>query len=243
MLKAAIDRILNLAEPNLVNLGDETYTDKDLHRIPFELTARPLQVHTLTAILDYITSGCDEQEDDINRKFVIHVENQKTVRLYHELNSDKVRECLLEACVEPSCFPFGRWLNVEDFIIQMQSHFVDSWAVDSLIQLVSNIVDENSVTTTDDGKTQQVTARSGIALVKKEDVPNPIDLAPYRTFNEIEQPESSFVFRIRKGDKGIEAALFTADGNAWINDAIIGIRDWFAQEIPVELRDEVIILA
>ena len=243
MLKAMIDRILDLAEPHVINIGCEAYTDKKLNHIPYELTASPLQVHTLTAILDYIISGCDEQEDDINRKFVIHVENQKIVRLYHELNSDKVRECLLEAGIEPSRFPFGHWLNVEDFIIQMQSHFVNNWAVDALIKLVSNIVDESSVTTTDDGKTQQVTARSGIALVKKEEVPNPIDLAPYRTFSEIEQPESSFVFRIRKGDKGIEAALFTADGNAWINDAIIGIRDWFAQEIPPELRDDVIILA
>ena len=33
-------------------------------------------------------------------------------------------------------------------------------------------------------------------------VPNPVKLRPYRTFAEIEQPESSYVFRIKDGDRG-----------------------------------------
>ena len=243
MLKAAIEKILSLSEPHVLEIGGETYTDKDLNRIPHERTARPLEVHTMTAILNYITTGCDELEDNIDRKFVIHVADHEHVYLYHELNADKARECLLECSVSPKTFPFGRWLDVESFIIAMQAHFVQSYNVDALVKLVGNIVDENSVTTADDGMSQKVTARSGISLVKQVEVPNPISLAPYRTFNEIEQPESNFVFRVRKGETGVEAALFTADGNALINDAIICIRDYLAAELPEALRGEVIILA
>ena len=243
MLKAAIEKILSLSEPHVLEIGGETYVDKDLDRIPHERTACPLKVHTLTAVLDYITTGCDELEDNIDRKFVIHVADHEHVNLYHELNSDKARECLLECSVSPRTFPFSRWLSVEDFIIAMQAHFVPSDNVDALLKLVGNVVDENSVTTADDGVTQKVTARSGIAMVKQAEVPNPISLAPYRTFNEIEQPESSFVFRVRKGADGVEAALFTADGNAWINDAILSIRDYLNSELDEALRDEVIILA
>lgn len=243
MLKAAIEKILSLSEPHVLKIGSETYTDTDLVCIPHERTACPLEVHTLTSVLDYIANGCDELEEDISRKFVIHVADQEHVYLYHELNADKVRECLLACSVSPKTFPFGRWLDVESFIIAMQAHFVPSDNVDALVKLVGNVVDENSVTTADDGVTQKVTARSGIAMVKQAEVPNPISLAPYRTFNEIEQPESSFVFRVRKGAAGVEAALFTADGNAWINDAILGIRDYLDTELDEALRDEVIILA
>ena len=125
----------------------------------------------------------------------------------------------------------------------MQAHFVSDFYVSDLIKLVGNVVDENSITTADDGVSQRVTARSGISLVQQVGVPNPVRLAPYRTFNEIEQPESSFVFRVRKGANGVEAALFTADGNAWVNDAILDIRDFLASKLPDELRDDVIILA
>ena len=243
MLKAAIEKILSMSEPHVLEIGGETYVDKEMDRFPHERTACPLEVHTLTAILDYITTGCDELEDNIDRKFVIHVAGHERVYLYHELNADKARECLLECSVSPKTFPFGRWLDVESFIIAMQAHFVPSDNVDALVKLVGNVVDENSVTTADDGVTQKVTARSGIAMVKQADVPNPISLAPYRTFNEIEQPESSFVFRVRKGAAGVEAALFTADGNAWINDAILSIRDYLNSELDEALRDEVIILA
>ncbi len=337
MLKAAIEKILSMSEPHVLEIGGETYADKKLDRIPHERTACPLEVHTLTAILDYITTGCDELEEDTDRKFIIHVADQEHVNLYHELNRDKARECLLECLdyittgcdeleedtdrkfiihvadqehvnlyhelnrdkarecllecsvspktfpfgrwlgvedfiiamqahfvpgsnvdelnrdkarecllecsVSPKTFPFGRWLGVEDFIIAMQAHFVPGSNVDALVKLVGNIVDENSVTTADDGVSQKVTARSGISLVKQIEVPNPISLAPYRTFNEIPQPESTFVFRVRRGAAGVEAALFTADGNAWVNDAVLGIRDYLTAELPAEWQDEVIILA
>lgn len=243
MLKAAIEKILSLSEPHMLEIGGETYTDKSLERIPHERTAHPLEAHTLTAILDYITTGCDELVEDIDRKFVIHVADHAHVNLYHELNGDKARECLLECSVSPKTFPFGRWMSTEDFIISMQAHFVPDFYVSDLIKLVGNVVDENSITTADDGVSQKVTARSGISLVQQVNVPNPVTLAPYRTFNEIEQPESNFVFRVRKGASGVEAALFTADSNAWVNDAILDIRDFLASKLPEELRDDVIILA
>lgn len=91
--------------------------------------------------------------------------------------------------------------------------------------------------------TQRVTAHSGISLVKQVSVPNPVVLAPYRTFTEVEQPKSPFVFRIRQTGDEVQAALFAADADAWKREAIANIRDWFEQHIPQELREDVIILA
>ena len=99
------------------------------------------------------------------------------------------------------------------------------------------------VSPADDGMTQRVTARSGISLVKQVSVPNPVVLAPYRTFTEVEQPKSPFVFRIRQTGDEVQAALFAADADAWKREAIANIRDWFEQHIPQDLREDVIILA
>lgn len=100
--------------------------------------------------------------------------------------------------------------------------------------------DDTSVTQEDDGITQRVTAKSGISLSKTVKVPNPVRLMPYRTFTEVAQPESAFVFRMRKDGSSISAALFEADGNAWKNEAILNIKEFFKSSLSGE---DVIILA
>lgn len=175
MIKEALEYIVNLSAPHLEFRNGSHYADRTLHRIPNELTASPLTVHTLSAVRDYIESGtdeCAEDEDSLSRRFVIHVADYDRVYLYRELNSDKARECLLEAELSAPTFPFGRWLGVEEFIINMQTHFVPTEVRDTLVQLISTVTTENGVSLADDGMTQRVTARSGISLVKQVSVPN-----------------------------------------------------------------------
>ena len=180
MIKEALEYIVNLSAPHLEFRNGSHYADRVLHRIPNELTASPLAVHTLSAVRDYIESGadeCAEDEDSLSRRFVIHVADYNEVYLHRELNSDKARECLLEAELSAPAFPFGRWLGVEEFIINMQTHFVPGENRDTLVQLISTVTTENGVSLADDGMTQRVTARSGISLVKQVSVPNPVVLA------------------------------------------------------------------
>lgn len=40
-------------------------------------------------------------------------------------------------------------------------------------------------------------------------------LKPYRTFREMDQPESPFVLRVWKDNEGVRLAVFEADGGAW----------------------------
>lgn len=53
--------------------------------------------------------------------------------------------------------------------------------------------------------------------------PNPIALRPYRTFNEVEQPESEFIFRLHEG---MTVGLFEGDGGQWRNEAIWNIAEF-----------------
>lgn len=246
MLKEAIEYIINISAPHVQTVNGELYSDKHLTRIPRELRADPLEVHTLTAILDYINQGVDGDVLDGNKRFVLHVEDFNRVSLTRELNSDRDREKLVVATDGTRAFPFGSWLSVEDFIVGMQAYFVQDETTSLLLSVVSNITDSRSVQQTDDGTKQSVTAKTGILTRGTVTIPNPVTLRPLCTFSEIPQPERRFVFRLKPGrtaEDGVQAALFAADGNAWKHDAILGIRDYFNAELPEQSKEFVTILA
>lgn len=59
-----------------------------------------------------------------------------------------------------------------------------------------------------------------------------VKLKPYRTFREIEQPASVFLFRLKNRDGAPpECALFEADGGAWKLEATDKIGKYFAGEL------------
>ena len=243
MLKEAIEKIVEMAQPNIVDVHGDSYTDKRLHYVPRERMAPVLATHTLPSIVDYIVNGTDDAVEDINNRYVIHIEDFDKVSLNHELNNDKDREVLIVAKNTMATFPFGRYMSVEGFIVAMQAYFLQDDTTSELVKLVSHVTDTNSVTQSDDGTTQTVTAKTGILTASQVAIPNPVQLAPLCTFSDAEQPMRRFVFRLKGGEDGVSAALFEADGNAWKNASIRNIKAYFEREIPQELRDDVIILA
>ena len=58
------------------------------------------------------------------------------------------------------------------------------------------MTDEKSVSTNDNGVTQTVEARQGVALNALAQVKPRVLLRPFRTFLEVEQPESEFLLRV-----------------------------------------------
>lgn len=84
----------------------------------------------------------------------------------------------------------------------------------------------------DDGVTQKATVKTGIASKGEAIVPNPVKLRPYRTFLEVEQPASEFIFRVKQNKyDGISCAIFEADGGAWKIAATSSIKDYLQFEL------------
>jgi len=78
--------------------------------------------------------------------------------------------------------------------------------------------------------------RKGGACLEAAAVPNPVMLAPYRTFPEVEQPASPFVLRLKQGPEGgrPSLALFEADGGKWQLEAVKRVRTYLSiMEVPV----------
>lgn len=61
-------------------------------------------------------------------------------------------------------------------------------------------------------------------------IPNPVHLKPYRTFLEVDQPASDFIFRMRD-NHGVDCAIFEADGGAWEMEAMQNIKSYLQKEL------------
>lgn len=97
-----------------------------------------------------------------------------------------------------------------------------------LLDLLSRMTNENSVSTNDNGVTQTVEARQGVALNAVVEIKPRVMLRPFRTFLEVEQPESEFLLRVDP-DEGI--GFFEADGGIWKLEAKKNIADYFLKNM------------
>lgn len=254
MIKEAINRIIELSPPTQIEYDGRLFVDKSMSILPTldDNLASCLSVNTLSSIKDYVAERADKEihrqwgKQQTKRRFIIHIENYNKVSLMKELNQQKQREKLLEASLNnyPKGFLFGQFYDSENFIINLQTNFVQDESTAKLLKLVGNISSGSEIRHTDDGITQQVTAKTGVALVSNVSVPNPVVLRPYRTFVEVEQPASNFVVRVKDlGNGKVGVALFEADGAAWKMETIQSIKTWFIKNIPGNFVGDVIILA
>lgn len=85
---------------------------------------------------------------------------------------------------------------------------------------------------------------TGVASKSDVIVPNPVSLAPYRTFQEIAQPYSNFVFRM--ADKQVPTfSLIEAQGGVWKNEAVSRIKEYFKNalaDMPEEIQNRIVII-
>lgn len=222
----ALKYLVNLGEEKdpIVMLDQGTFTKASLSRVK-EAKASVLTVSTLTGLVDYIKSDLDK----LPEKLLIQVISPREVALYSPLNADREREQYISAeAILPDNVIYDRFIGTEQFNIMLQSAFVDVGTKSSLLKYTGLIQDEAVKTTGDDGVSQQVTVKTGVASVGQAIVPNPVELAPYRTFPEVEQPISKFIFRMQEGPR---AALYEADGGAWRNKAILSIKEYLQEEL------------
>lgn len=189
----------------------------------------PLAMRTLTGLVDYIKSNLERQET----KLLLHVERPTEVSLLGLLAEDGTREYLASAQAIVPGFSFNYFLNIEEFNVALQSTFVKNNDREILLKVVGNLKEDNVKTTGDDGVSQAVTIKTGVASAADVKVPNPVTLAPYRTFIEVEQPESKFIFRMQNGPRG---AIFEADGGAWRNQAILNIKKYLENQLSDEIK-------
>lgn len=230
MLKAFVEKIVSLAEPNIMEIEGSTYSDKPLNRIRHIPYAKEITMNTLSSLIDYIKSGVD----GFNEMMIIHVQSPTQVEMYSGLDEERNREDIVMVRANVPEFRFNQFENHESFVIGVQSKFVDDPETDKALLLkFAGTVEAGSVAEYgDDGISQKATVKTGIASKGDAIIPSPARLRPFRTFVEVEQPVSSFIFRM-KDDRcgGVQCALFEADGGAWKLEAMKAIKEYLKEEL------------
>lgn len=234
----AISKIEELVKNGLtVNVDGQEFSAADLEPVVYEPRPATVAVNTLNGFCGFIENDIDGRIKREPHLIVVH-SHEKVSLISAAGGRDNARTGLVSAVLnrELEMFPFGQFLSQEEFAIRFRSLFVRNEGddYDYVLEYASKLVGSTAVEITDDGISQEVGVKKGVTGLRTEKtVLKPVvRLSPYRTFRDIGQPQSEFVFRVRMNkDDAPTVALFEADGGAWINTAMDTIVDFIRRQI------------
>lgn len=232
-----VERLTAEALGKTVTIGGREYATRQVFdpRKP-EPTPQFIELSTLQSFADFVKD--EAGTENIYREprgLFVHVAHPDEVRLVTGIfgeHHQRTTMATAEPKVEP--FQFGQWRDPESFNIALLALFEPAGDRANLFQITGNLHEQGSVKLEDDGVTQRTTVKRGMTLAKEVEVAQTFELAPFRSFPEIEQVASRFVFRLRPGGEGRlpSCALFECDGGRWRLEAIARVKTWLAGELP-----------
>ena len=216
-----------LAGPKVFELEGESFASQNLVRIePKKDFPEKLTLTGLDSVCKLIRNEANDlfQADQI----LVQVESYNTVKVFTTLDGEMDRCWLYQCRADTPEAKTNRWLDHEEAVIQLQSMYIPNSDTAYLLQLLSSVSKDSKVTTLDNGVTQSVEARTGVALRGSVPVKPRVKLMPFRTFLEVAQPESEFILRL---DSNGQINLIGADGGAWKLEAVRSIAAYFDEQL------------
>lgn len=224
MDKTAIEKIEAMAKPNTIGIGGRMYTDKRIFAVE-EPEVDSVVLSTLNGLVDILK----QERQKFPEKLVVHVVSPYKVNVYSSIrNGDRSRETPYVCKWDRVDVDLDCKMDYESMMIMLKSRFVQTPEMLELVKLLGNITEQNSAQVSDDGFSQKVVVRKGIALKDNKTINPIIKLRPYRTFLEVEQPESEFLLRLSEGAR---VALYEADGGAWKLEARKNIANYLRESL------------
>ena len=219
MLKEFIEHIQKTAQPLIqvidpeIDSGSTFAVTSDGNAVELRPTIDhpdTLPLHSLDALVKMVQTEAAKTAEPL----YVTIPNHLTVRCFGQPDAEArfFRQVYYEArATDVPGFRDG-FREQEKAIIELRSRFAPGEGVDYLLDLLSRISKDSGVATTDNGVSQTVEARQGIALKATVQLRPRVPLRPFRTFQEVEQPESEFLLRM---DEEGNIGLFEADGGMW----------------------------
>ena len=229
-IKEAIAYGVELAsrDEKVITVDGKHYYDSSKASL-VELEPKPypdtLELCTLDSLVDYLKSNFNEMN---SRRLMVLVESPTQVSVYEEYDVNAISAHLISVEARVPGIQYDYYMSSTDFNVYLQSKFEDTDDRDVVLNFASALKIDNGSEIVDNGVSQTTTVKTGVANLAKAKAPNPVTLRPYRTFAEVEQPASQFVFRI---DKNAEMALFRADGGKWRLEAINNIANYLKEQL------------
>lgn len=232
MIAEGIEKVLSLAlTPEPVQVFGLPHQDLGRGK-GLQLMVPPTPKTVAVTSLDGLVNLLETRLDGFDPKAVlVHVKDWKSVTV-ETIVSDEYGRRHVYVSAAPveglTNFQFNKFMSQEEFVIGLQACFKVTPDLSTLLDLASHIDVTAKVVTEDTGVAQNLELRRTIAHKDSVTVKARVDLAPFRTFMEAEQPTSDFIFRVKDG--GL-CALFEADGGRWKIDAINNVASWLGNRL------------
>lgn len=229
-----VQEIAGLAGPKVVTVNGREYSSATLVNppLPTEPEFPEVSLHSLDSLMDFIGQQAPSFLKD-NECFVL-CQSQGVYLQTKPLGENRRRDTLAYVGAGAGSFAFGQYAALEDMRLGLLTNFVDTPSRQEVLLFLSKVTDQQVATSEDDGVSQTVTAKSGIASYGKATVPSPVTLQPIRTFAEVEQPAGKFVLRLKQQEKGLpQAGLFELHTN-WQRQAALNVKAYLeSKNCPV----------
>lgn len=242
MLKDFIAHIQNTTQPLLRAIGDHTFVitadGKSEELRPIIDHPDTLPLHSLDALVKLVRSEAVHAE----KPLYITVPDHLTVRCFGQPMAKErfYRQTYYEAgATDVPGWEAKTQMGFEEAQIALRTRFQETDDTLYAMKLLSDISCGAKVVYNDNGIATTVTTQKGVALQTNEQIRPLIKLRPYRTFQEVEQPES--IFLIRLNDRGI--SFTEADGGMWKLKARETIKAFLEEKLVKEAEESSVIIA
>ena len=241
-----IEKLIELATPLTVEVDGKTYATQSLRLVEEKEKLRNIPKCKTVTSLDALAALISREAVNLypDSNLFISCSGYDRVTVYTDVFTDSLerweRQELYVCELKDAPGWHDDWYDYERAVIALRSRFVPNDGTEYLLDLLSRMSNKAEVNTTDNGMTQSTTVHQGIALVGKETVKPIVPLRPYRTFQEVEQPESQFLVRIREGRQGNEIGILEADGGMWKLTARKTVHAYLEEQL-VHLGDKIVL--
>ena len=227
MLKEAIEKIEEMSSPLVYTEGGHSYvlyadhTEELRPTIDSPVTVR---LNSLDALVQLV------KKEQQSRQIFVSVTGHDEVDVYDSPSEDCrwKRNVLYNArAIDIPGWEPEVQMGFDQAAVALMTRFQDGGDREYTLTLLSQITTGAKVTYTDNGVASTIVTQKGAALAQNTTIKPLVKLRPYRTFQEIEQPEGIFLIRI--SERGI--TFREADGGMWKLTARNTAKGWLQEQL------------
>lgn len=242
MLKEFIEHIQKTTQPLITTVGKSTFrvtAEGDVEEIlPIIFHPDTLPLNSLDALVKLVRTEASEMDTPL----YITIPDHQTVRCFGQ--PDDAERYFRQAYYEVHATDVPGWdsgvkLGFEEMQIALRTRFQETPDALYAMKLLSDITSGGKITLNDNGIATSVVTQKGVALQSNEAIRPIVKLKPYRTFQEVEQPESAFLIRV--SERGI--SFTEADGGMWKLVARETIKQFLEDQLRQEVDEGSVIIA
>lgn len=236
MLKSAIEKIESMVEPSVYEKDDHSFLinrDGEFAEIREEIDLpEALKLNSLDAIVKMIRTEALTKYSGAGPIYV-DIPSHLLVESFLQPQTREIRPVIYSVhATDVPGWDEETKLSFERAAVALQTRFQDSPDRAYTLQLLSQITTGAKVTYNDIGVATTVVTQKGVSLQQNATIKPLVSLRPYRTFQELEQPDGLFLIRI--DERGI--SFVEADGGMWKLEARKRIKSYLDEALSPEIE-------